>query len=467
MPNSSTSNSRVERFIRSLRETAWKLANFNRTSSLWNVLYEANFLLNTRPVPTLRKYLPHYKVAPSRNDIYFGMQPRHLANGLEAALNQISDPEAREMERKTIEEAIDQYEKDMDEILAKKNKGTPITHHIQVGDIVLQKDTKRIHHEGRGRPCYGDTLYKVVEISHQMCKVVPVFGKKFKKEKKITHLVKLAAPHALEKMPKEIRRGYGNFFTAWDLQDMDQNPMQYTNYLRKPSISRKKTRSKKKQITKRKEKLLPMTGNLISETFNLDPNPEADEDSGIDSEMDDVEDETIYNIDEWPKDLPVTNKEFYTDTRLKPMHKTVGEDPQVLKEFLPVNNKLGLTNPLAATEDEGINEDLEEDDPEDDPPLRDIRYLNDQAINEKPKLKKGKLAFKEEVEKRILEADAEGKEDVHTEIVPLATSKDSNNNLELVTKPKQRRVRRIPEINPNLNIHSRPKRNRQVPKRLA
>ena len=328
MPNTSTANSRVERFIRTLRELSFKMSQFQRTTSLWNVIYEANGLLNQRPCRELEKFLPaDYKIAPSRNDLYFGLKPRNLEIHLEAALDQIPDLQDRLRNRKIFEEKMDEYNQAMNEILEKSNAEMPLNHKITVGDLVLRKDPRRGQGIHRGIPAHEFMVYKVLSIEHNKVHLQPFWGKnKTKEYQNLSKLVKSAAPHCLALMPDDVRESYGSPFTHAAMLQMKEKPTQYTNYLLKQRVDKAKTRAAKKQLTHRLKSKQPMTGNQL-----IDKHREADDEE---EEINSIASDLIYNIDKWAQnDYPTELNEKYGDPRMENKGKALGDDLQVLEEY--------------------------------------------------------------------------------------------------------------------------------------
>ena len=472
MPHSSTSNSRVERFIRSLREISFKIANFSRTSSLWNILYEANALLNQRPCEELRKFLPNYRSPPSRNDVYFGMKPRNLEINLEAALEQLPDTQARLKEREAIAKVVDEYNKEMDDILKKNNASKPINHEIQPGDMVLLKDSKKIHGTGRGHPTYTSMIYEVTKVKDHHCTLIPAFGKKTRTEQKITHLVKLAAPHCIEHLPKDIQASYGTPFSLADLKAMDSPPFQFVNYLKKPPGSKRETRTQKKKLVKRKRKIQPMQGNQVSDNFNLSESSESDTDSGMESGPDDfIPDDAAYKIDDWDMDWPECMEDQFSDPRRKIKDKTLGENLQAMEDYY-TNSKYpdaafqayheyqehqqrGQKKQMAEGEKQKHQKEKLER-----PDMITENQISELQSDTRPVNAKSKLRFNQKVHKRTLEELSNGDENINDEVIHITDDEEAKEELKEILKkpPVAKKTKKKYTKDLNLNIHSRPER---------
>ena len=105
-------------------------------------MYLANALLNRRPVKSLKKYLPADARTPSRDDLYFGLEPSGLEPTLEAAIGPHLDPMKRAEQRQMYEDIVAEYDRDMARELKERNDKVLVTHELKVGDYCLVRNEK-------------------------------------------------------------------------------------------------------------------------------------------------------------------------------------------------------------------------------------------------------------------------------------------------------------------------------------
>ena len=339
MPNHSTSNSRVERVIRTLRSVAWKLAQHNKKSSMWHVLYESAACINRRPCWELKKYMPKSRIPPSREDMYYGLTPRKWEPNLPDQFKDLQSTETLAT-REDFKKIIEAYNRDMQRMLDERNAVKPITHDVKNGDFVVLRDRKSIHHIGRGRPYYNDTVYELEKIHEAAADIRPAYGNtRNKKTVALEHLRKLAAPHAMRYMPADVLASYGSPFTDADLTEMDGQPDQYVNRMKNPPPTQAKTRSQKKALKDMTTAFPAMWGNFVvaePETYTSTRDEEdAGEDSGFEDEDEAGNDKAFYEIDHWPAIWPeVTKDELeHSDRRVRKRNKPLGDDKKLLEAY--------------------------------------------------------------------------------------------------------------------------------------
>ena len=336
-PNLSTANSRVERFIRTLREVSWKLAQHNKVSSLWHIIYEANACINRRPVQKLAKYMPDTELVPSKEDIYYGMRPRNFEPNLETAIGEFVDVSERLKFRELMTKIIADYDADLDKILTENNAGVIVTHKLQVGDYVLIKDVNRLHHLGRGNPQYDHKIYLVIKLGKAKALLRTGWGRKTRKKKEqgISHLRKLAAPHAMQYMPPDVINHFGSPFTTEDMEKMSAEPEQFAEGIPIPPATKKQTRSQKAELVERKEKWPSMMGGDILDEAKIEAQCEIDENDDPEGDMP----QDIYAMDTWPRVWPqyIAGEIEDMDPRVHVQEKALGEKMQWLMLYYEAN----------------------------------------------------------------------------------------------------------------------------------
>ena len=352
-PNTSTANSRVERYINTLRSVAWKFAQHMRASSLWYVIYEAMGAINRRPCAQLAKYFPDLGVIPSMEDMYYGLMPTQAQHIIEYVAGELEDIQARIEFRKAVGDVIDQYNQDMEKILEKRNEKEPVTHKIQKGDYVLIRNPDSIHKLGRGNPSFDPTIYQTIDAGHHnKVTVTPAWGVKNRKKEKqnLRHLKKLAAPHAMSYLSPDVIASYGCPFTPERLDKMKKGPEQFKSGIPIPPKTKPQTRSQKSKLTKRKKKWPAMWGNYIlgEEGFDTDDEDDDDnehtpEDAGKidDSELDPsvYAEDQVYEMDKWPHVWPQTIAEEIPnrDPRIHYQEKKIGDSKEMLLKYYTDN----------------------------------------------------------------------------------------------------------------------------------
>ena len=341
LPNHSTSNSRVERVIRTIRAVAWKLAQHNKKSSLWHVLHETVACINRRPCWELKKFLPKSRIPPSREDMYYGLTPRKWEPNLPMDTKHL--PTDTLATREDFERIIEEYNRDMQRMLDERNAVKPITHDVKIGNYVVIRDRKSIHHIGRGRPYFNDTIYKLEKINDAEAIVRPAYGNTVNtKRVALEHLRKCAAPHAMKYMPADVLACYGSPFTDAELTERDSPPDQFINRMKEPPLTKKKTRSQKKNLKDETPAYTAMRGNLSAEpetyTMTQDGDDHGD-DSGIEEDEDVFPEKAFYEIDHWPAIWPeVTDDELkHADRRVQLRNKQMGDDKKMLETYFKHN----------------------------------------------------------------------------------------------------------------------------------
>ena len=341
LPNHSTSNARVERVIRTVRAVAWKLAQHNKKSSVWHVLGESVACINRRPCWELKKYLPKSRIPPSREDMYYGLTPRKWEPNLPMDTKHL--PTDTLATREDFKAIIEEYNRDMQRMLDERNAIKPITHDLKVGNFVVLRDRKSIHHIGRGRPYFNDTIYKLEKINEAEAIIRPAYGNTTRtKSVALEHLRKCAAPHAMKYMPTDVLACYGSPFTDADLTERDSPPDQFINRMKEPPKTRVKTRSQKKQMKDETPPYTAMRGNLTAEpeTYTTTQDEvENGEDSGIEDDDEIYPEKAFYEIDHWPAIWPeVTDDELkHADRRMQPRNKPLGDDKKMLETYFKDN----------------------------------------------------------------------------------------------------------------------------------
>ena len=506
MPNHSTSNARVERFIKTLREVAWKLAQFNKASSLWNVIYEANSLINNRPCEELRDYLPYYPSPPSRSDLYYGLPPRVIDYQMERHLENIQDAQDKIDERIRLGKVVDKYNHDMKEILEKRNNSTPLNHKIEKGDMVILANTKRIKQQGRGNPSWSNMVYQVDLVGDhgKMAKIIPCWGLvKRPKTRSTSHLKKVASNHCLKYMPPEIRQYYGSPFEDMELMAMEAPPSQFVNYLRKPPGTKVETRAQKQKLTNNKIRRQVTTGdtmarhNQVSENF-MENASESDE--GKDKENTDVTEEAVeaatFVIDDWANsdDYPENLNDQYADTQLTKKGKALGEDLQVMHDYY--SNSI-IPNPRAKAyfkvqehkkfmeneKAEIVNQDSANTELNEPPPdiptvvpiqqnVRTRRVTFSNTAQTRTFHTEAGVGMADEIQDEVIDlpipAQAEPLRSGTSEEVPLDLARDAEDvgTTNKVPPKKRKRSRKTPVKDEDLNVNTRPTRTRIVPSKL-
>ena len=338
-PNSSTSNARVERYIRSLRAVAWKMAQHNHSSSLWHVIFEANAALNRRPCWELNKYLDRPGLPPSRDDIYYGLTPRNMEFNLEAVLGTLP-LEERTLQREEYTNLIDAYNHDMNALLEERNVTQPITHEIKVGDYVLKTDIRRLKNDStaRGIPRYGRTIFRVKEISHDMQTKLEVAlgGARRTRTARLSQLRKVASPHAFRYMPEDVRQSYGTPFTQQDIEEMTELPPQFMEALGKTKKDAPKTRSRRQDRYRKKREQI--RGYHLVEEDPEDSLLTGSESQTENEEEDESLNEKVYEIDFW--DTPTEDVRDKSDPRLIPKGKYLGDNKELLVKYFKQNGDL-------------------------------------------------------------------------------------------------------------------------------
>ena len=330
-PNNSTANSRIERFIKSLRAVSWQMAKCNRQTSIWDVVIAANSALNMRPDASLAKYLPKGAAIPSRHDLFLSRVPEDREPSITRMLGGVPVGE-REETRKMWEKLINDLNRNRSDQMEERRDNTLLTHQIQKDDYVFIKNAAKIHHEGRGLPTYDDVFFKVISVKDHKAEVEPLFELSNKRRFQSTHhLRKVVSSKVMKDMPEEMKSVYGVPFVMEELerayQGIKGKPSQYMDYVAPPS--RPNTKSGKGP-SKRKKKM-PIIGQLPA--MRKRPEEESDSEDEWLAEKETAEDQdVVYNMD-WT--WPVTEDDWVTpsDPRLQEKGKKIGSSKRNLERY--------------------------------------------------------------------------------------------------------------------------------------
>ena len=209
-PNHSTSNSRIERAFKTVRRILFlNLSTFKRESH-WDVFYSSLAQFNNTPSWRLAKFTSS-RVPASPMELFYS-QPctQNILDELLGHLNFSQQNKYKEVYKKIVEDFDDDQEKQHNLEI----KDMKVGKSLDVGDIVMVMNPKRIHHEGeaKGKELYLRDLWEIIDINHSKATISPLFFKSRKCERVfLDHLKKYEPQMLVQILPEEMQALMGHY----------------------------------------------------------------------------------------------------------------------------------------------------------------------------------------------------------------------------------------------------------------
>ena len=209
-PNHSTSNSRIERAFKTVRRILFlNLSTFKRESH-WDVFYSSLAQFNNTPSWRLAKFTSS-RVPASPMELFYS-QPctQNILDELLGHLNYSQQGKYKEVYKKIVEDFDDDQEKQHNLEI----KDMKVGKSLDVGDIVMVMNPKRIHHEGeaKGKELYLRDLWEIINISHSKATISPLFFKSRKCERVfLDHLKRYEPQMLVQILPEEMQALMGHY----------------------------------------------------------------------------------------------------------------------------------------------------------------------------------------------------------------------------------------------------------------